>query len=80
MQRVSYERVLNRDWDCILIGKGLNRLKSSKDVKASFIRTQTPMSFTRINNYIMEILGELDYINFWSEVKIYRISNLMYTK
>ena len=73
MEKYSFERALrNTSGDFKLIGKGVEKL-SDKLRAFRLIKMGFPLPFERINNNLRLHLDELQYIQFWSEVEIYKV-------
>lgn len=73
MRKVCFDHMLRyQDSECIITGKGLDRL-IRKTSLADNIKHQFPMAFSRIKKYTYKELEPIDFIDFWSEVDIYRV-------
>lgn len=71
MQKISFDRIINRDWDCILKGKGLSKIKNIKRLNP--LLENIPMSFQKVNEILKLNLDCLEYIAFWNDVEIYKV-------
>lgn len=56
----------------VLKGKGLERL-FSKNREHRLIQEGCPLEFDRINKILKRAFDEIGYIDFWSEVKLYKV-------
>lgn len=73
MEKYSFERALRcKSGHYKLIGAGVEKL-SSKLRAFRLIKMGFPLPIERINNNLRLHLDELEYIQFWSEVEIYRV-------
>lgn len=68
---VKYTEVIDKLWDCTVAGKGIKLLDSS-NIDAQLIIDKVPLPFNEINDLTKKLLDEILYIEFWSNVKIYR--------
>ena len=76
MKQVTYEKVIGKQTNCVIIGDEINKLRPKSREKFRFdcIKDGVPMTFTKINTTIKRILGDnLLYIKFWEDIKIYRV-------
>lgn len=71
MKRVSYEEMLRKDWSCILKGDNISKLNKIK--RFQNVVNGSPMSFQKINDLLFKHLDPLEYIDFWKDIKIYRV-------
>jgi hypothetical protein len=71
IREVNYVQVLDKRWDCIVAGEGIKLLDSS-NIDAQLIIDKIPLPFNEINDFTKKFLDEISYIEFWSNVKIYR--------
>lgn len=68
---VKYVEVVDKTWDCTVAGEGIKLLDSS-NINAQLIIDKVPLPFNEINDFTKKLLDEILYIEFWSNVKIYR--------
>ena len=73
MKEVKFETMIRmKNGDYILVGKGLERLRKNT-IEVKNIKTQIPMSYVRIKTILLKELDYAQFIDFWREVKIYKI-------
>jgi len=74
MRKVCFDQMLRyQDSECIIVGKGLNKLKKKTPI-VNNLKTQMPMAFSRIKEFVYKELGDIGFIDFWGEVEIYKIN------
>lgn len=77
MIRIYYsEALMDQNITVILENNSLSKIKP-KDKKdkelLNRINKKNPISFIKANKLIHKLLHEIDYIEFWSNTKIYKI-------
>lgn len=70
-REVKYVEVIDKLWDCTVAGEGIKLLDSS-NIDAQLIIDKVPLPFNEINDFTKKFFDEISYIEFWSNVKIYR--------
>lgn len=70
-KQVSYSKVIDKDIDCIVTGEGISLLDSS-NINAQLIIDKVLLPFNDVNDIVKTLLDEIQYIEFWSNVNIYK--------
>lgn len=77
MTRIYYSEALrDQNITVILESNSLSKIKPKDKKDELFIKTiqeKTPTRFFKANKLIHRLLNEIEYIEFWSNTKIYKI-------
>lgn len=74
--KVSFEEAIRKNYVVTIEGDNIEKLNCN-DKRNRFrinnIKLKIPMRFSKINTTIHRELDNLEYIEFWKDIKIYRI-------
>lgn len=77
MTRIYYSEALrDQNITVVLESNSLSKIKSKDKKDELFIKTiqeKTPVRFFKANKLIHRLLNEIEYIEFWSNTKIYKL-------
>lgn len=75
MKKYSFEKALRNTKAYFKVtGKGVEKLSDEFRI-FRLIKNGLPLPFDRINDSLKKCLDELDYIQFWSDVELYKIED-----
>lgn len=74
--RVSFEEAIRKNYVVTIEGDNIEKLNCNNKrnrFRINNIKAKIPMCFSKINTTIHRELDNLEYIEFWKDIKIYRV-------
>lgn len=78
IQQIEFNKAItlskrkNSNFDCYLEGHNLNKLPENNAL-CKHIKENGVVAFEKVNAIIHSLFQDIDYIDFWTGIKIYRV-------